>query len=63
MDRHAVRKAISGFSGLPDSPDSSSTSADVDRYPKCKMAAARPEVVISHVVQKIDTRFERLFLV
>ena len=43
--------------------DSSPTSADIDRHPKCKMAAAKPEVVIFHVLQKIDTLFERLFLV
>ena len=62
IDRHAVRKAISGFSGLPDSMDSKSTPADVELHPKCNMAASKPEVVISHVVQKIDTGFERLFL-
>ena len=36
--------------------------ADVGRYRKRKMATAKPEVVISHVLQQIDTRFERLYL-
>ena len=35
--------------------------ADVGRYRKRKMATAKPEVVISHVLQQIDTRFQRLY--
>ena len=43
------------------------TSADtrrrrpIRRYRKRKMATAKPEVVISHVLQQIDTWFERLY--
>jgi hypothetical protein len=59
-DRHAVLTAIPGFSGSPDSTESASTSVDVDRYWKRKMATAKPEVVISHVRQQIDTRFKWL---
>ena len=58
-DRHAVPTAIPRFSGLPDSMVSLPTLADVDRYPKCNMATAKPEVVISHVLQQIDTWFQR----
>ena len=35
---------------------------DVGRCRKRKMTTAKPEVVISHVLQQIDTRFERLYL-
>ena len=62
VDRHAVRKAIPGFSGSPDPTDSSPTSADVDRHLKRKMATVKPEVVTYHVLKQIDTRFESLFL-
>jgi hypothetical protein len=35
---------------------------NIRRHRKYKMTAAKPEVVISHVLQQIDTRFERLNL-
>ena len=59
-DRHAVPTAILRFSGSPDSKDSLSTTPGVDRHPKRKMATAKPEVVLSHVLHQIDTRCERL---
>ena len=59
-DRHAVPTAIPRFSGLPDTMISLPTPSDVDRHPKCKMAVAKPEVVICHVLQQIYTRFQRL---
>ena len=61
-DRHAVRTARPGFSGSPDSTDSSPTHADVHRQPKCQMATAKPEVVLFHSLQQIDTRLQRLYL-
>ena len=39
--------ALLRFLGSPDSIDSSSISANVDRHPTCKMATAKPEVAIS----------------
>jgi hypothetical protein len=60
-DRHAVSTAIPGFSESPDSMESATTSVDVDRYRKRKMATAKPEVVISHNLQHIDMRFQRLY--
>ena len=54
-DSHAVLTAIPRFSGLPDTMISLPTPAVVDRHPKRKMATAKPEVVISHVLRKIDT--------
>ena len=49
-DKHAVSTVVPRFSGSLDSTESSSTSADVDRQPKCKTATAKPEVVLSHVL-------------
>ena len=51
-----------GFSGSPNSMDSLPTSADIDQYRKRNMATAKPEVVLSNVLQQIDTWFERLNL-
>ena len=34
---------------------------DIGRHRKYKMTAAKPKVVISHVLQQIDTRFQRLY--
>ena len=59
-DRHAVPTAIPRFSGLPDTIISLPTPSDVDRHPKCKMAAAKPEVVMSPDLKQIDTWFQRL---
>jgi hypothetical protein len=59
-ERHAVPTAIPGFSGSPDSTELVPTSADVDRYRKCTLATAKPEVIIYHVLQQIDTRFSWL---
>ena len=61
-DRHAVRTARPGFSGSPDSTDSSPSPADVQRQPKRKMATGKPEVVLFHALQQTDTRFQRLYL-
>ena len=47
------------FYESPHTTDSSSTPADVDRHRKRKMATTKPEIVISDVLQQIDTRFER----
>jgi hypothetical protein len=49
-DRHEIPTAIPMFSGSPSPLKSTSTFADVDRHRKYKMAAAKPEVLVSHVV-------------
>jgi hypothetical protein len=49
-DRQAVPTTIHIFSGSPDSTESLPISADVDRYRKRKMATAKPELVLSHVL-------------
>jgi hypothetical protein len=58
---HAVPTIIPRFTGSTDSTDSSSTPADVNRHPKCKMATAKQEIVVSHDLQQMDTMFQRLY--
>jgi hypothetical protein len=44
-DRHTLPTARPGFTGSPNRTESLSTTADVDRHPKRKMATAKPEEV------------------
>ena len=61
-DRNEIPTATPRFPGSAVSKDVSPTPTDIDRHRKFKMAAAKPEVVVTPVLQQIETKFQRLHL-
>src|SRR5664279_1534593 len=60
LDSDAISMAISMFSGSSKSMVQRGKMSEVSRRRKFKMAASKPEVVISKLLYKMATRFQRL---
>src|SRR5664279_272409 len=60
LDRRAISAATPMFSGSSNPTKLLRITTDVSRSGKSKMAAAKPEVIITQLVVQIETRYQRL---
>src|SRR5664279_409744 len=60
LDRKAISAATPMFSESSNPMKLLRITSDVSRSGKSKMAAAKPEVIITQLVDQIETRYQRL---